>query len=84
MMPTPEGHENGKEDRGWVVEEVAGSGSATRCAQLPKFTGSVTKRAHSEVPFFITHLQTGKTNQTMDISVQMHLLEFYTVSSIVT
>lgn len=58
MMPTPEGHEDGKEDSGWVVKEVASTGSATGCAQVPIIAATITKRAHSEVLFLITHLQT--------------------------
>lgn len=58
MVLTPEGHEDGKEDGGWVVKEVACTGSATGCAQVPVIADLITKGAHSEVLFLITHLLT--------------------------
>lgn len=58
IMLTPEWHEDGKEDSGWVVKEVAGTGSATGCAQMPIIADTITKRAHGEVLFLITHLLT--------------------------
>lgn len=57
-MPTPEWHENGKEDSGWVVKEVAGTGSATGCAQMPILADTITERAHGEILFLVAHLLT--------------------------
>ena len=39
---TPKGHEDGEEDRGRVVEQIACSGRRTSCAQLPVAAGFVT------------------------------------------
>lgn len=69
MMPTPEGHEDSKEDSGWVVKEVAGTGSAAGCAQVPIIADTIAKRAHSKVLCLITHLQTEtKSRQKIDQS----------------
>lgn len=61
-QPTPEGHEDGEEDGGRVVEEVAGTSRATGCAEMPVVTGPITQWTHGEVLGLITHLQTGRTN----------------------
>ena len=39
---TPKGHEDGEEDGGRVVEQIAGSGRPTGGAQLPVAAGFVT------------------------------------------
>lgn len=46
---TPEGHEDGEEDGGRVVKEVAGPGRPAGFLQFPVVTGSVTQRAHGDV-----------------------------------
>lgn len=58
MMLTPKGHEDGKKYSAWVVKEMAGTGGTTGCAQVPIIADTITKRAHSEVLFVITHLLT--------------------------
>lgn len=60
MSRTPEGHEDGEEHGGWVVKEMAGTCRATRCAQMPVVTYSITKGTHSEVLILITHLLAGR------------------------
>lgn len=59
--PTPKGHEDGEEDGGWVVEQVAGSGCATRRHQLPVAAGVIAQRTHGDVVPGITNLHTVKT-----------------------
>ena len=56
---TPEGHEDGEEDSGGVVEEVAGAGRGARRAHLPVAAGLVTQRAHGDVVSLVTHLHAG-------------------------
>lgn len=58
---TPEGHEDGEEDGGWVVEQVAGSGCAACCHQLPVAAGAVAQWTHGNVVPGITNLHTNKT-----------------------
>lgn len=58
---TPEGHEDGEEDSGWVVKQVASSGCTTRCHQLPVAAGTVTQRTHGDVVPGITNLHTDNT-----------------------
>ncbi len=59
---TPEGHEDGEEDSGWVVKQVAGPSCTTCCHQFPVAAGSVTKGTHGDVVPGITNLHTGKTH----------------------
>ena len=53
---TPKGHEDGEEDGGWVVEEVAGAGGSTGCGELPVAACSVTQRTHGDVVPGVTDL----------------------------
>lgn len=55
---TPEGHEDGKEDGGWVVEQVAGSRCTTRSHQFPVAAGAVTQWTHGDVVPGIANLHT--------------------------
>lgn len=58
---TPESHEDGEEDSGWVVKQVASSSCTTRCHQLPVAAGVVAQRTHGDVVPRITNFHTGKT-----------------------
>lgn len=62
-VPTPEGHEDGEEDGGWVIKEVAGSGCTTRSHQLPVAAGAVAQWTHGDVVPGITNLHTDKTQE---------------------
>lgn len=57
---TPQGHEDGEEDGGRVVEQVAGAGRATGRHQLPVAAGVVAQRAHGDVVPRIADLHAGK------------------------
>lgn len=46
--PTPEGHGDGEEDRGGVVEEESDVGVRTAVAQLPEVAEAVAQRAHDD------------------------------------
>lgn len=67
---TPEGHEDGEEDSGGVVEEVAGAGRGARRAHLPVAAGLVTQRAHGDVVSLVTHLHAGRKG-----AAQSHLAD---------
>lgn len=58
---TPESHENGEKDCGWVVKQVAGSSCATRCHKLPVAAGSIAQRTHGDVVPGITNLHANAT-----------------------
>lgn len=60
---TPEGHEDGEENGGWVVKQMAGSSCTTCCHQLPVAAGTVAQRTHGDVVPVITNLHTGKTGK---------------------
>jgi hypothetical protein len=53
---TPEGHEDGEEDSGRVVKEMAGPGRAACGLQLPVAASAVTQWAHGDVVSRITNL----------------------------
>lgn len=55
---TPQGHKDGEEDCGGVIEEVWRSGGATGSAEMPEVAGPVTQRTHGEIETLVTHLQT--------------------------
>lgn len=62
---TPQGHEDGEEDGGRVVEEVRGSGGAAGGAEVPEVTRSITQGTHGEVQTLVAHLLTeGVENQS--------------------
>lgn len=53
---TPQSHEDGKEDGGWIVEQMAGSCSPTGWAEVPIVTGLVTQGTHGKGILVVTHL----------------------------
>lgn len=55
-LQTPQCHKDGEEDRGSVVEQVAGPGRAAGSGQFPVSAHSVTHRAHGYVVFFVANL----------------------------
>lgn len=55
---TPQSHEDREEDSGWVVKQVACSGGATGCRELPVATGTIAERAHGDVVARVTDLHT--------------------------
>lgn len=57
---TPEGHEDGEEDGGRVVKEVAGAGRGAGRAHPPVAAGLVAQRAHGDVVSLVTHLHAGR------------------------
>lgn len=65
---TPQGHEDGEENGGWVVKQVAGSGCATRSHKLPVAAGTVTQWTHGDVVPGITDLHTDNTEVEEDMS----------------
>lgn len=57
-MLTPESHEDGEEDCGGVVKQVASSSGGTCRAEVPVVTELVTQGAHGEGIALITHFFT--------------------------
>lgn len=64
---TPESHEDGEEDSGWVVKQVASSSCTTRCHQLPVAAGVVAQRTHGDVVPRITNFHTGKQGRMEEL-----------------
>lgn len=71
MSLTPEGHEDGEEHGGRVVKEMAGTRRATRCAQMPVVTCSITKGTHSEILVLVTHLLAGRNTHRKHTCTQL-------------
>lgn len=53
---TPQSHEDGKEDGGWVIEQMTSSCSPTGWAEVPIVTGLVTQGTHGKGILVVTHL----------------------------
>lgn len=68
---TPEGHEDGEEDGGWVVKQMAGSSCTTCCHQLPVAAGTVAQRTHGDVVPVITDLHTRKRGKMEEIDFEI-------------
>lgn len=60
---TPQGHEDGEENSGRIVEEVRRSGSAAGRAEAPEIARAVAQGTHGEVKTFVAHLLTGKNKE---------------------
>lgn len=57
---TPQSHEDGEEDSGCVVKQMAGSGCATCCDQLPVAAGLVAQWTHGNIVPGITNFHADK------------------------
>ena len=55
---TPEGHEDGEEDSGWVVEEIGDLGEEARASQLPVLAQFVAQRTHDHRAAAYFHAET--------------------------
>lgn len=60
---TPQRHEYGEENRGWVIKQVTGTSSSTCCTEFPVATHSVTQGTHGDVVLWITDLHAGIQTQ---------------------
>lgn len=56
---TPQRHEDGEENGGRVVKQVAGPRGGTRRAQLPVAAHAVTQRTHGDVVHCVADLHAG-------------------------
>lgn len=56
MSLTPQSHEDGKEDSGWIVKQMTGPCGPTGWAEVPIVTGFVTQGTHGEGILVVTHL----------------------------
>lgn len=59
---TPQGHEDGEEHSGRIVEEVRRPGRAAGRAEAPEIARAVAQRTHGEIQTFVAHFLTEKRN----------------------
>lgn len=69
---SPQSHEDGKEDGGWIVKQMTGPCSPTGWAEVPIVTGLVTQGTHGEGILVVTHLFAGNIFLDCCTSIKKH------------
>lgn len=77
MLPTPQCHEDGEEDRSRIVKQMAGPGRAAGSGQFPVAAHSVTHRAHGYVVSLVANLHAVNAKKQNQISVLCHLFMYH-------